>query len=97
MSQREEKEEFRSLYYFQHYFAEPFHGKLPGIPFLPSPRICGRTDQCLTLAMALHNMRSMNCQSLQQAEEFPVVLITFSFGHQAVQLIDQLGFHLQEK
>lgn len=40
---------------------------------------------------------SRNWHSLQQAEELSVVLITFSFGYQAVQLIDQLSFHLEEK
>lgn len=40
---------------------------------------------------------SRNWHSLQQAEELSVVLITFSFRHQAVQLIDQLGFHLDEE
>lgn len=41
--------------------------------------------------------REQKLQSLQQAEEFPVVLITFSFRYQAVQLIDQLSFHLDEE
>lgn len=40
---------------------------------------------------------SRNWHDLQEAEEFSVVLITFSFGYQAVQLIDQLSFHLDEK
>lgn len=41
--------------------------------------------------------REQKLQSLQQAEEFPVVLITLSFRYQAVQLIDQLSFHLDEE
>jgi len=47
--------------------------------------------------MTLHNAASRNWCSLQQAEEFPVVLIAFSFGYQAVQLIDQLSLHLHEE
>lgn len=63
----------------------------------PPQRSVAAQISAWTLAVALHNARSTNWQSLQQAEEFPVVLITFSFRHQAVQLVDQLGFHLQEE
>lgn len=30
-------------------------------------------------------------------EELPVCLIAFAFRHQAVQLVNQLGLHLEEK
>lgn len=33
--------------------------------------------------------------SLQQAKEFPVALVTFPFWHHAVQLVNQLSFHLE--
>lgn len=33
--------------------------------------------------------------SLQQAEELPVALVAFPFRHHAVQLVDQLGLHLE--
>lgn len=83
------------------YFSEPCHETLPESPVLFSLKISAAAAAAqissLILSMTLHNRVSRNWYSLQQAEELPVVLITFSFWHQAVQLIDQLGFHLDEE
>lgn len=83
------------------YFTEPCHENLPEIPVVLSVEIGTGAELHSSLPGLLprpHATRpEQKLQSLQQAEELPVVLITFSFRYQAVQLIDQLSFHLDEE
>lgn len=84
------------------YFTKPCHENLPESPLLLSVMISpGALNAQVATSDSFNNPAphrvSGHRHSLQQAEEFPVVLITFSFGHQAVQLINQLSFHLEEE
>lgn len=93
LSQGEDKEGFRSLHSPStlHWAIHSLAARQP-LPALPRP-VPAHISAWPLQSPAQHE--SMSWQSLQQAEEFPVVLITLSFRHQAVQLVDQLGLHLQ--